>query len=247
MTLFILQNWKLILRRNVDKLYICCISHGRPENVPIIEKLVGQPIHWLVSYGSEKAYKASGAMFVIESGNLCESRNYGLREAFKANKICIELSDDLTKIQILENKVVAEISFKDLMEKIVPLFEKAPFYLAGMSPTSNAYFVHKPISFKNFIVGDFIMVKPNELFFDENLNLKEDYDYTVQHIKKYGGVMRFNVVLPSFKHYSNKGGAVEIRTNEKEQEAIKYLMKKHPGFFRINKKRGNNEILINRL
>ena len=49
----------------------------------------------------------------------------------------------------------------------------------------------------------------------------------------------------SFKHYSNKGGAVDYRTTKLEQETINYLVKKWGDCIRLNTKR-ENEILLNR-
>ena len=91
----------------------------------------------------------------------------------------------------------------------------------------------------------FIIIKPNNLRFDSSLRLKEDYDYTLQHIKEFGGCVRYGLFLCSFKHYSNKGGAVSYRTNNLEQETIKYLMEKWGECIKLNPKR-ENEILLNR-
>lgn len=88
-----------------------------------------------------------------------------------------------------------------------------------------------------------MMIWPCDLFFDEKLRLKEDYDYTAQHIKKFGGVVRANGILATFAHRKNKGGVVAIRTAEIEQESILRLMQKHPGFFKENPRRAN-EILM---
>ena len=88
-----------------------------------------------------------------------------------------------------------------------------------------------------------IFVKPNELKFDEKLTLKEDYDYTLQHIERYGICMRYQKYLFSFSHYSNEGGAVEYRNDTEEQYNIVYLMKKWGKSVKLNKKR-KNEILI---
>jgi len=87
-----------------------------------------------------------------------------------------------------------------------------------------------------------MFIKPNPLRFDEQLTLKEDYDYTLQHIKHIGTI-RYQKYLFTFEHYSNKGGAVEIRNSNEEQRNIKILFAKWGNKIRLNQKR-NNEILI---
>ena len=88
-----------------------------------------------------------------------------------------------------------------------------------------------------------IFVKPCDVFFDEKLSLKEDYDYTLQHLQKYGNCFRYQKYLFTFDHYTNKGGAVDYRTNDEEQKTIRYLMSKWGDKIRLNTKR-KNEILI---
>ena len=120
--------------------------------------------------------------------------------------------------------------------------------LGGLPPTSNTlnYKEHKRVQTSHFIVADFIIVKPCELFFDENLTLKEDYDYTLQHIEKYGEVTRVEYILAEFAHKSNSGGAVAVRTPELEQKNIEFLISKWGhGRIMINKKR-ENEIVLKR-
>ena len=87
-----------------------------------------------------------------------------------------------------------------------------------------------------------LFVKPSEVRFDTQLTLKEDYDFTLQHISR-KKVLRYQKYLFSFKHYSNKGGAVDIRNNEEEQKNIRILKSKWGDKVRLNPKR-KNEILI---
>ena len=76
-----------------------------------------------------------------------------------------------------------------------------------------------------------MVIRPTHLRFNENLSLKEDYDYTVQHIKEYGGVVRCFQILAQWKHYTNEGGAVAYRTDEEDKRNIILLRELHPGWF----------------
>jgi hypothetical protein len=163
------------------------------------------------------------------------------------NKYCVEMSDDIVKLEFaLNKKDKAPISFKSVVKSMVSTLEEFDLHLAGVAPTNNPYFYNpnKPIQTDKFIVGDLICVSPNtDLLFDENLKLKEDYDYTLQHLHKYSGIVRLDYILASFKHYTNKGGAVDFRNEEREQTAIKYLKEKWQTDVRDNTKRPN-EILL---
>jgi hypothetical protein len=231
--------------------HIGIVSHGRAKNVPKMETLlVGLPVTWYVKDAVDvNDYLAEGALDVRIGGTLCQSRNKVLEDAFSEGKIAVEISDDLKRLSqllMVGAKKTAEI--KDIglvLPEMIKEFKTVPFKLAGVAPTPNPFYFHTLRSTNLFIIGDFLMVKPTNLRFDENLKLKEDYEYTVQHIKEYGGVYRFNDVFVTFSHYTNAGGVVEYRNEQKEKEAIDYLMKKHPGAFRLNPKR-KNEILMNK-
>lgn len=229
---------------------ICCISHGRHENVPeFLEKVGSDGVTFFVKDESDVInYKANGARKVIASGSLMDSRNAALEHCFEQGKICVQLSDDLTRIAFNDfsgKRTKVSVSVVEVLEHVLPQFGIYDCKLAGFPPTDNPYFATKPIEKNKFIVGDFLIVKPNPLRFDPGLRLKEDYDYTLQHVKEYGECVRFGYFLCSFKHYSNKGGAVDYRTNILETETIAYLVKKWPGCIKLNPKR-NNEILIKR-
>lgn len=225
---------------------IFIISHLRPENVKKMQDFLNVPCTWIVGKGETEAYKQAGAISVVEGGTLVESRNKALELAFERDHVCVQVSDDLKKIK----KVVASkmedpsMTFNEVLE----IFEKeiwhSPFFLYGIPPTDNAFYVHKQRSLNNFIIGDFMVVKPNELRFDPEFPLKEDYEYNAQHIKKFGGIMRFDTILFSFQHYSNAGGVVSYRNESLEAEVVEKLLKKHPGLFRKNPKRKNEVLLV---
>lgn len=222
---------------------VYCISHKRPSNVEKIHALCG-PVTWVVGQGEANDYFAAGAQKVIEGGGLCESRNAALEDAFRAGQICIQISDDLRRLWwILDKKNKCALPFAEAikeMEKAVVDFRAK---LIGVAPTANAYFFNKEHHFNQFIVGDMIAVAPCDLRFDTNLKLKEDYDFTAQHLQKFGLVVRLNRIAPEFLHRTNPGGAVDFRTAEREQHAIAYLKNKWPGWFRDNHRRPN-EILM---
>jgi hypothetical protein len=117
--------------------------------------------------------------------------------------------------------------------------------LAGAYPTQNAGFAYaqSPVSQRHFIVGDFIVVDPESpCRFDELLGLKEDYDFTAQHMRAHGGVARCNRLFVKAAHYDNAGGAVDARSVPLEKATIAYLREKWPGIFQ-DQRRANEVIM----
>ena len=115
----------------------------------------------------------------------------------------------------------------------------------GAYPTQNTgqAFGNDVFSTDLFVVGDFLVIDPkSKPRFDEGMTLKEDYDFTSQHLKKYGVVARSNRLIVIAKHYTNAGGAVEARNDEREQYNIAVLRHKWPGVFPQHATRGVNEV-----
>lgn len=197
-----------------------------------------------VKNGEGQLYKKNGCLNVFETGNLMQSRNFALQHAFNQNKICVQLSDDIKKVVVNKNfgepvKIDLDFAIKDIVSK----FNKTKgVKLLGIPPTDNYFFANKIVSINTFCIGDLLFVKPNELRFDEQLTLKEDYDYTLQHMQ-IGDVIRYQKYLFTFEHYSNKGGAVDVRSDKEEQKNIMILKSKWGDKIRLNPKR-KNEILI---
>lgn len=119
--------------------------------------------------------------------------------------------------------------------------------LAGVFPLSTCArgFGGLPEKPYNFILGDFFVADKSPVRFDENMNLKEDYDFTCQHIKKHGSVIRLERMTVQAKHQTNAGGACSERDKKglAEQRNIAILMEKWPGVFHMNWKRPN-EVLM---
>lgn len=223
-------------------------SHARAKNVQAVEALLG-PVTWYVGDGEGATYAAAGASAVVESGGLCPSRNRVLLDAWSAGVACLEMSDDLRKLEVgyqAADKVRARPStLLECVQMMNAALDATGAYLAGAAPTSNPFYCNpaRPVHRTAFIVGDMLLVRPCSLLFDEALRLKEDYDYTLQHLTVYGAVARCDTVLATFVHRSNGGGAVEYRTAEREQQAIAYLKAKWGDAIKDNPRRPN-EVLM---
>lgn len=219
------------------------ISAGRYDKLPFTKEQKSKYI-FCVKNGEGNLYKKNGCQNVFETGNLMQSRNFALEHAFKNKKICVQLSDDIKKVVINKNfgepkKVDLDYAINDIVNKFNNV---KGVKLLGIPPTDNYFFANKIVSVNTFCIGDMLFIKPNPLRFDEQLTLKEDYDYTLQHMER-GDVIRYQKYLFTFEHYSNSGGAVDVRDDKEEQKNIRILKSKWKDKVRLNKKR-QNEILI---
>jgi hypothetical protein len=233
-----------------NDIFLAVISHNRQYNVGKMKQFIGDNATWFVGKTEADVYELAGADSVVESGGLVDSRNAALTMAKKKGKICVLIDDDLKAIKLAsDTNTASPINFFtaiNLMKRALLQDSRGMFYLAGTAPTDNAFYYHKekPHTFDGFIGCWLMMVRPEcDLYFDSNLHLKEDYDYTLQHVAKYGGAVRLNNILATFSHYDNKGGVVDYRTAELEQQTIAYLKKKWGNVIKDNPRR-KNEILL---
>lgn len=236
---------------NGVKFWLAVISKNRPLNVKKMQHCVG-PASWYVGKGEAKIYRAAGATQVVQGGGLCASRNRAIEDAFREGVPCVQVSDDLRDMGVAKPKVGSEkkteyqaekVSFRDVMMMMAGERDEKVF-LQGVAPTANPfYFRGERVKERAFIVGDMIVVYPTELRFDERFTLKEDYDYTLQHIERYGAVQRFDDVLFTFAHRTNVGGAVDARSESEELRNIELLKEKWPGKI-LPSTRGKTEIRL---
>lgn len=225
--------------------YLAIISSRRAANVPRMEKVAAglNPV-WYVGEGETGDYEHMGAERVVGAGGLVEARNRALDDA--TDQLCVQLSDDARRMGwALDQKTVAPLTLAEAIEALIKSLDTTGAKLAGAAPTPNPFFSKARIHETAFIVGDFIAIAAGcPLRFDPKLTLKEDYDYTVQHLTEYGKVARVDQIMATFLHGTNRGGAVSIRTAEAEQANIAYLNEKWPGCFRPNQRRPNEILLV---
>lgn len=222
---------------------------------------------WYVDADSLKDYKALGLKAVV-GGKLTAARNKALQDAQRLGKVCVQCSDDISAWEYREGPS-AKVRSDDAMNAahsaarrfIVSPVAAARFVLAkmraadgpkpmlgGVYPLGSCArtFCGDAFGRRHFIIGDFFVVEPgSKVRFDEEMRLKEDYDFTCGHLKAYGAVLRCNRLTLNVKHYANVGGACSNRDSKgtEEQRNIAILKTKWPGAFSANPKRKNEVIL----
>lgn len=201
----------------------------------------------------KKQYELAGHKNVIvtKTKGIQKARN-AILDYFPVGAHILMMDDDVESIEKLSfsgmKKVLTPMDNKEIRQFIYKGFqlaEKNKTHLWGIYPVYNAFYMSNKISNKGFIIGSFAGIINDEIRFDDNLPLKEDYDYTMQHILKYKKVARFDYITMKIKHYTNAGGCVDTRKddNSLEKKCHDYLLAKYPKYIKSNPTR-ENEVLI---
>eukprot|EP00927_Polykrikos_kofoidii_P033352 TRINITY_DN28205_c0_g1_i2.p1 TRINITY_DN28205_c0_g1~~TRINITY_DN28205_c0_g1_i2.p1 ORF type:complete len:468 (-),score=78.92 TRINITY_DN28205_c0_g1_i2:319-1722(-) len=222
---------------------------------------------WYVDKSSLKDYQALGLKVVL-GGKLTAARNKALRDARKKGKACVQVSDDVSAWEYRHGPQAKErtdealnaaheassrfvispvAAARFILAKMRAVDEPRKPQLGGVYMLSSCArtFAGPSVSRRHFILGDFFVDDKSKVLFDENMTLKEDYDFTCAHIRAYGSVLRCNRMTLHAKHYSNSGGACENRDTKgsEERKNIAILNQKWPHAFRPHHKRKNEVIL----
>ncbi|CAE8589110.1 unnamed protein product, partial [Polarella glacialis] len=258
-----------------EEFHFCVVSARRATKIEGVRDIfmvqsqlleAGVTPTWYVDEDSVGDYKALGLKAVV-GGKLTPSRNKALEDARRLNKVCVQVSDDISAWEYRDGEKAAarddtlmNAAHAAAKRLIVSPVAAASFILAKMRGVpedrkpklGGVYmlgscartFCGEAFARKHFILGDFFVVdKGSSVNFDEKLTLKEDYDFACSHIRAHGGVMRCNRMTLNVKHYSNSGGAVTVRNNDSEKRNIQVLTGKWPNAFRANPKRKNEVIM----
>jgi hypothetical protein len=119
------------------------------------------------------------------------------------------------------------------------------YHLWGISPVANGFFLKQTIHTDcKFCIGHFFGVINRRI--PITLNLKDDYERSLQNTVRDGGVIRFSYVAGVTK-YCASGGINQSKQERSEanKKEVEFLMKEYPNLVRLNKKR-EGEILLQR-
>jgi len=210
-----------------------------------MQAIIGPDATWYVGEHETGEYRRCGAVNVAVGGDLVSARNAALDDAHHANRPCVQVDDDLRHLKVRTPQGTSTCTWTQAVATLASACATTGAHLAGSAPTDNPYFAHpdRPYATNLFVIGSLMYVQPSTPRFDPALRLKEDYDFTCQHLATYGLVARANLLLPSFRHYSNRGGAVSYRTTALEDQAVAYLRRKWPDAIKPHPRRAHEVLL----
>lgn len=238
-----------VIRRNLGYHFVIP-SKGRSDNVTTIKALGLDDRNVTIVVNTRKEAEEYARFYmcsILVSGvkGITPNRNWIL-DYFGSGKRIITLCDDVKGIFRLDGKKVYKLDylhFRQMCDKGFEDCEKFGTKLWGVYPIKNHFFMSESLSPNNFIIGTFSGIIISDIRMDNQLILKEDYDFTIKHILKYKKVLRYNYYAVEASHYKNKGGCVDYRNDLAERQSISRLLELYPNYVRENPKRPN-EILL---
>lgn len=97
---------------------------------------------------------------------------------------------------------------------------------------------YTPFLFHSYVTASCMgMINDKSYMFNENYEVKEDYEICLRHIKDKGGVLCNRFLLWENDHWHSEGGCKDYRTRDIELKCIKQLIKEYPGFIRKVKRK----------
>ena len=240
------------MKKESNVINIAIPSRGRPKIC--FEKtfsLVGGEAKVFVSEDEIVEYKNAGVDNVVVSPEGISVKRNFILDYYPIGSDVLFLDDDISKVgefTVIDGKPKStKLEWNDFFKKVKYFFtlcRTQGIYLFGMAPTCNPLNWRKNITYNTFIIGCACGVITTDLRFDESLLLKEDYDFTLQHVKKFRRTLRIDKLWVDAKHYAKSGGCTEYRNDILEGAAVSRLKEKWGTWVRDNPRR-LNEIILN--
>lgn len=190
----------------------------------------------VVSESEEDQYIENGNEVVVctdsAQGNIARVRNWILDNLLPKHDAVVVIDDDSNGVGYWEYQKYRQFNpyeFKEFFEEMYILTRDWGFYHFGLNCITDkgAYREHTPFSTTSYIGAPCSMIlKGCECRYDENIPLKEDYDFTLQNHLKYGGALRANFASYTVKQAQQVGGCAAQRNTKEEARQFADLQKK---------------------
>lgn len=225
---------------------VYCISSGRPGNVPDMQaRFAPDPITWVVPRAERWDYTAAGAHTVLPVDaplpgcfQLTTQRQAALAHATADDTVCIQTDDDCKGFKAIpaDGSKPRPAPWPEVRDALLAGLDGRA-HLAGLPPTGNAGFATGRHRDYGFVLASIHAADTAAPGWDTTLPLKEDYDYTCSHLAAHGAIARLDMYVANYDHYSNRGGAVALRTPEQETGTAELLLARWPQYLRPHSRR----------
>jgi hypothetical protein len=187
----------------------------------------------------------------LQKQGMAKIRNFIL-EQVKVGESVVMFDDDISRFGYIENGEQIEITNPKLVYNLFTNLEimarEMGTSVFGINQQSDPKFYreYSPLSLLAPVLGPALGIIRTELRFDEDLGLKEDYDYSVQALRKHRRILRHNKYHYIADHIKLKGGCSIYRNVEKESQQMKLLEKKWgSGIIKADRKTQGGNVTIN--
>ena len=190
----------------------------------------------VVAKSEQKAYAANGNEIICcpdeVQGNVSRVRNWILNSFSSVYDCIVMMDDDLDFIGRWEaqQKVVLDPGdLQEFCEMHAGMAADAGLFLWGLNCSKDkaVYVEYNPYGFLQVILGPFTAhMAGSAIRYDEKMPLKEDYDIYLQHLHRYGGILRVNYAFYEKRQYGKPGGCSAYRNQDTERAQFALLEKK---------------------
>jgi hypothetical protein len=175
----------------------------------------------------------NGAQIVVcpdgADGNLCRKRNWILDQA--TSEWVLIVDDDYQYIGMIEEQRQRRLDLDEVDRMLATGFQMCAdlgttMWGINVQVDPKFYMAYTPFSLLNPILGPFQAFVNQDLRYDEDLFLKEDYDLWLRTIYRERKTLRFNKYHYMVDHLSKIGGQVANRTMIEEERQLRRLREK---------------------
>ncbi len=183
-----------------------------------------------------RRYYSAKRLIVIpdsDDGNVARKRNWILKNI---DRPLLMIDDDVTRLTTSEKRLSRRVNTVKLTQEQAVAVISEGFNMAdqlgcvywGVNQNYDpiSYQQFKPITLTQVVLGPFQGHLKHDLFFDERMGTKDDYDFSLQVLHRYQKLLRFNRFAYVRKHGDNSGGIVSMRSKTREEKYCKAIMKK---------------------
>ena len=205
----------------------------------------------------EKIYKdtlpaGSYGKIVVGVKGMHDIRNF-ITNYYPIGKLIVNIDDDIKGfLEYDASKPRKEKPLRSLLSVMKLGFDeckKAGTQIWGVYPVANGFFMKPKVSLDlRYIIGSFWgCINPGLKEMKITTEYKEDYQRSILYYKKFGSVVRLNMVAPISSYYKEAGGMQTVeRRREYEEDGARWLVKTYPDFAVLNpsKKSGYMEVKL---
>ena len=161
-------------------------------------------------------------------GNISRKRNWIL-DSMSGEVVMVD--DDYAYLGMVEKGKQVRLEWPSIEALIRNGFQMAedvgtPMWGLNLQVDPRFYREYSPFAFLSPVLGPFVALKDCPIRYDEDLWLKEDYDYFLRVIHKYHRVLRFNKYHYKVDHFDEAGGVVGQRNLPEEVRQLNRLQQK---------------------
>jgi hypothetical protein len=151
----------------------------------------------------------------------------------------VERTDEKYKVK----RVKEEVIYINEINKLFEVCEQSNSKIFGLFTVGNnlTNYAYNPFLFNGVCLGSCMGVINDETYyFDENFEVKEDYELTLRHFTERGITVRSNILFMQHEHTQLRGGCRDSNRIVKEKTAVKKLITMYPNMIKEAKHRGTS-------